>query len=193
MIQKFKIPDQAFTELKEKLKKITEPTNDKLAGNIDKEYLANDCIPIIAPSILSQIVEHNIFKKYIVENSYMFSKETMNIYIHDLWVNFQAKHEFNPIHNHSGLLSFIVFVSIPYFAKQQKEISPGKNSNCDRAGMLEFVLPNGWSNTSETFKVDKTWEQYGLVFPSNTLHCVYPFFGFDEYRITMAGNIRFAN
>ena len=123
----------------------------------------------------------------------MFAKENVRLYIHDLWVNFQAKGEFNPIHSHSGLLSFIVFVSIPYYAKQQEQISPGKKSNSDRAGMLEFILANGATPKSEVFKVDKTWEQYGLVFPSNTMHTVYPFFGFDEYRITMAGNIRFAN
>ena len=193
MLQKFKLSDESFVNLKKNLTKFTQPTNDKLAGNIAKEYLIPDCIPIIAPSILLQITKNEVFKKYIEKSSFMHSSEPKNIYIHDLWVNFQGKHEFNPIHEHSGLLSFIVFVSIPYFAAQQKEISPGKHSNADRAGMLDFILPNSLQSTCETFKVDKTWEQYGLVFPSNTMHCVYPFYGFDEYRITLAGNIRFDN
>ena len=192
MLQKFKLPDQVFIELNKNLKKFKEPTNDKLAGNITKEYLAPDLIPIIAPTILKEIIEREVFKKYILQNSFMFSEADLKLYIHDLWINFQGKHEFNPIHNHSGLLSFIIFVSIPYFAKQQEQISPGKKSNSDRAGMLEFIFNEGITNKTEVFKVDKTWEQCGLIFPSNTMHCVYPFFGFNEYRITMAGNIRFA-
>jgi len=193
MIQKFKLPDEVFLKLKKNLQINTEPTNERLAGNIKKEYLANNCIPIIAPTILSEAVERGVFNKYISDSSFMFANENVRLYIHELWANFQAKGEFNPVHCHSGLLSFIVFVSIPYYAKQQEQISPGKKSNSDRAGMLEFVLSNGAATKSEVFKVDKTWEQYGLIFPSYTMHTVYPFFGFDEYRITMAGNIRFAN
>jgi hypothetical protein len=53
--------------------------------------------------------------------------------------------------------------------------------NANLAGNIETVK----------YPVDKTWEQRMLIFPAKLSHCVYPFYGTDEYRITMSGNIRF--
>ena len=37
----------------------------------------------------------------------------VELYLHDLWVNYQYKHEFNPYHFHGGMYSFVIWMKIP--------------------------------------------------------------------------------
>ena len=39
----------------------------------------------------------------------------------DLWVNYQYKHEFNPLHDHSGVYSFVIWMKIPTSFSDQKK------------------------------------------------------------------------
>ena len=34
------------------------------------------------------------------------------------WVNYQKQNEFNPIHNHAGVYSFVIWMKIPYDFKK---------------------------------------------------------------------------
>ena len=38
--------------------------------------------------------------------------------------------------------------------------------------------------------VDKTYEGTIVMFPSEMLHAVYPFYTSDDYRISVSGNLR---
>ena len=102
------------------------------------------------------------------------------------------KHEFNPIHNHGGLVSFILFIQIPFNYKELQNISPGRASNSKRAGAVEFYGVD-WERIIDTlyFEVDKTYEKKAFIFPAALQHSVYPFYGTDEYRITVSGNLAF--
>ena len=40
-------------------------------------------------------------------------------------------------------------------------------------------------------EVDKTYEKKAFIFPAALQHSVYPFYGTDEYRITVSGNLAF--
>jgi hypothetical protein len=39
--------------------------------------------------------------------------------------------------------------------------------------------------------VDKTWENVIVLFPAGLTHSVSPFYSSDDYRISVAGNIKF--
>ena len=38
------------------------------------------------------------------------------------WVNFSRRGEFNPMHNHTGIISSVVFIDIPDELEEEREI-----------------------------------------------------------------------
>ena len=102
------------------------------------------------------------------------------------------KHEFNPVHTHEGLFSFVIFVQIPYSlkkeenyfgevrAKQEIQTSKFNFLNTDHHGRIITTSVN----------VDKSFEGKMIMFPSHQTHLVYPFYTSNKYRITVSGNIK---
>lgn len=186
-----KIPDNIFKQLK-KISNIKKTkANDTLAGNMEEEYYLNEYTSILEKYIIDHAFSYPPLVTNINKTHKAFT-ENRPLTLSNLWVNHQKKHEFNPIHNHSGVLSFIVFIQIPYLIKDQDKISPGKYSNGNRAGRLAFleITPTGRIE-HKVFDVDKTWEQSVLIFPAELNHIVYPFYKVNKPRITISGNIRY--
>jgi hypothetical protein len=102
------------------------------------------------------------------------------------------KHEFNPVHKHFGVFSFVIFVKVPFVFKDQAEIGPGKESNSNSVGALDFIhigLDNEIHSTTKL--VDRTYEGTGYIFPANLCHTVYPYYEIDDERVTVSGNLFF--
>ena len=186
-----KIPDDIFNSLKLVIGDKSVENNANLAGNIEQEFKLNTYIPILEKYLLDEIGNDPTLMGYM-NREFSCNTEDRLLALTSLWVNFQKKHEFNPIHNHDSVFSFVIFIKIPFLMEEQIKISPGRKSNFQCAGNVEFIHAGFLGNT-ETIKyaVDKTWEQKMLIFPAKLCHCVYPFYGTDEYRITMSGNVRF--
>jgi hypothetical protein len=107
-----------------------------------------------------------------------------------MWVNFQQKYEFNPLHRHGGLYSFVIWIEVPYFLNFEKDISPGKKSIDNRSGTFEFTYVDVVGQLrGECIPVDKTYEGDIILFPAALHHMVHPFYSSDKYRISVAGNI----
>jgi hypothetical protein len=109
-----------------------------------------------------------------------------------LWVNFQKENEFNPLHDHGGVFSFVVWVKIPTDWKEQHALPISANSNLPKASDFEFQYTTmlGDYNTY-SYSLDKKSEGSMLFFPSNLYHQVYPFYNCDKERVSISGNIRF--
>ena len=106
------------------------------------------------------------------------------------WVNYMKKHEFNPLHNHSGLYSFVVFVKIPFDLEEEFRSSRTRNPNQRYPGCFSFYATNGIGEiVPHVIEADKGWEQTIMLFPSITHHQVYPFYTSDDYRVTISGNL----
>jgi hypothetical protein len=193
MLFKCDVPKEIFKYIKENIRNFEKPANKNLAGNIRNEFKFNNHIPKIAPWMLSHLSKTDYFNHHFNKMKKKFIPEPQKICLYDMWVNFQKTTEFNPVHAHYGLLSFIIFVQIPYTSEMQKQLSPGKDSNADSTGKIEFITFSNGENVTNILDVDKTWEGKCLIFPSELMHCVYPFFGVEKERITIAGNIRFTN
>lgn len=145
---------------------------DRLAGNIKDEFLLQDCYEDVKHYI------ENVARKY-KGGSYKLA---------DLWVNFMAKHEFNPPHSHGGDLSFVIFVKVPYKSCDEEKIFPDASAPC--AGMFHFMYSDIFGHIScEQIPVDMTYENDMFMFPAKLKHGVFPFYTSDEYRITVAGNL----
>jgi len=165
---------------------------DNLAGNLssslmlvdtDNYFFDNTCIPIIGKY-------KEIFKKSTAFNSQSISKNDIPYGLDRLWVNFQKQHEFNPMHNHSGVYSFVVFMKIPTDWREQHEIPFVKESNSPKASNFEFVYIDIMGNIRPyTYSLDSSFEGIMLFFPAEMMHQVYPFYNCEEERITISGNI----
>ena len=101
-----------------------------------------------------------------------------------LWVNFQKKGEFQPLHFHDGTFSFVIWMDIPYDFKDEAKIQ-------SRAGDFMFVGPSEASRTVKEHKIKLSPEMNGYCcfFPSDLCHQVYPFYTSDKDRISISGNI----
>ena len=162
-----------------------EKANKYLAGELQHEYL------LTIESKTKQYIK-NLAQRFENESQYMVSNYNPlpTLKFDDLWVNFQKKHEYNPMHSHSGIYSFVIWYQIPYtFENELKYHHSVKNCN---HGEFHFILPpfNKTTNIlTMPMPIDKSKEGYIVIFPSNLSHLVYPFYSSDEYRITVAGNI----
>ena len=190
-----KVPQEVLNELKppvEKLKNnfsLGKPWNQGLAGEIEHEYE----LPI--PSRIVEDYIKNIGAELdegigYLNNNY---EKITRIYCSSLWVNFQKKYEYNPIHYHNGAFSFVIWYQIPYTFEEESKYSYKRNGENSNHGTFNFVTPNLSSKISNitctTLDSDKRIEGYVAIFPSTLNHIVYPFYSSDDYRITVAGNI----
>ena len=108
-----------------------------------------------------------------------------------LWANFQKKNEFNPLHSHCSALSFVIWMQIPYRYEDECKTVPAKNLDSPvRNGCFSFVYTSVLGEvTNYDYYLNPTFEGSLLVFPSQLMHQVYPFYTSDLERISISGNI----
>jgi hypothetical protein len=108
------------------------------------------------------------------------------------WVNFQRAAEFNPMHSHSGVFSWVIWLEVPYLVKEQQSMGPGPLSNTPVAGSFEFNYTGCLGDQYQHhLNADATWRNRMALFPSRLNHCVYPFYNTDQVRISASGNLLF--
>ena len=164
------------------------PANSQLVGNIRKEYNLVKCKSylekLVFPFVDAYENNYNYFKTVEILTS------NLPFCLDSLWVNFQAKNEFNPMHNHSGVMSFVIWIKIPYSRASESKASPGYASTRNCSGSFEFQFANILGQIGgQLIDLDQSYENTMILFPSRLNHSVYPFFSSDEYRISVAGNI----
>ena len=102
------------------------------------------------------------------------------------WINFQQANEFNPYHNHTGMLSAIIYIEVPDEIKKEND-NVTIETNMPRAGMIAFISGNDDRYTRSSYcHQPKTGEIF--IFPSSLNHLVYPFKS-DVERISMSFNV----
>jgi hypothetical protein len=188
------LPDDIFYELKKEIKKIKRDIDNqpklvgKLAGHIENSYDLINCKNSLENYILNKVLEYDREFKYL--DSINNLNSNLPLVLESLWVNFQKKCEFNPNHNHSGVISFVIWIEIPYDIKEEISSGYGKNSTMNLSSAFQFTYCDILGNiTNYPIYVDKSYEGKIIIFPNKLVHCVYPFFSSDEYRISVAGNI----
>ena len=192
---KTQLSDKSLVFLKNEIKEIQDSFpnelafNHFLAGNIDKEYKITKSINDLENVLLSHIQNYNN-ESNILSNFNIMSK-SLPLYLDTTWVNFQKKLEFNPSHNHEGILSFVIFLKIPYNETTEKDFAPGKLSNSHCPGQFEFQYTDALGQICH-YRVScgNDLQNTILIFPSKLMHCVYPFYSSDDYRITVSGNFK---
>ena len=180
----FDVPTSIFKQLQEKLlnegNNLSEKFNSSLAGQIEHEFKL-DC-PGNLKLFLTNAAK-NYFSHFKLQSDASFALKT-------LWVNYQKKYEYNPIHIHTGSLSFIIFIHIPFLFENEDKLSNSKNSMVHKNGRIMFTYQTFFQNIqTHTIDADSSYVGKMLMFPNTAYHTVYPFYTSDDYRITVSGNL----
>ena len=111
-------------------------------------------------------------------------------YLNSFWVNYQKQGEFNPLHGHGGVYSFVIWMKIPtkHFEQNKNPISLKSNSHLISVFQFHFLNILG-QHESYTYEMNPEMEGTLVFFPSKLRHVVYPFYNCDEDRISISGNI----
>ena len=124
-----KLDKETMDYLWSQIKMAKENHKDKLVGHLassltlpDTKGKLNDCVVNLSK---------NLYNGYFTPQ---FEQGILSV--KHLWVNFQKKYDFNPIHNHTGTLSFVIWMKIPYTQEDEantartKGIAEGCLSGC---------------------------------------------------------------
>lgn len=108
-----------------------------------------------------------------------------------IWVNIQRKGEFLPVHNHSGVYSFVIWSDVPFNIEDEAEASPNPTTEKNRAGHFQFLYTDTLGKICTlNLPVDQRWEGKICLFPAELHHQVYPFYSSNDVRVSISGNIR---
>lgn len=193
-----KLSDSEIAPIKLEISKIessfgsAQKHNESLAGNIKKEFLLKDSKDHIANLLQPLVSNYNRLNKNwiskVAAETGSFNPDK-GLLLKETWVNFQKKHEFNPPHNHSGVLSFVIWIKIPFNMEEELRNSPGAESSSNMAGCFNFHYTNILGElVCCPIHADKSMENYIMMFPAKLNHSVSPFYTSNEFRISVSGN-----
>ena len=88
-------------------------------------------------------------------------------------------------------ISFVIWMKIPYKDKEQQNLQIAKDSNNPSNGtFVIYYLDTLGKIRTYDYHLNPEDEGRMLFFPSPMNHAVHPYFGCDEERISVSGNIR---
>ena len=162
-----------------------------LAGNISNSYELVDKDEWFFKNTLRSLIY--LYQKEFGVTGYPHeiisakSRPVVQYVMQPWWVNYQKQNEFNPLHDHNGVYSFVIWLKIPTeYAEQNKN----NNTNAPLKSTFSFVYSNILGQVkSEFFPLGKEYEGTMVFFPSTLKHEVHPFYNCEEDRISISGNI----
>ena len=168
----------------------------RLAGNISGSDLIYDIDHKFFDNVLAKCCEvyNENFPSYMRQDATVHSTtQQFPVKLSSMWVNYQKQHEFQPVHTHSGLYSFVVFMKIPTRYEDQLKFRNTEKTNskqCVSNFQFQYINNLGKINTY-SYNMSPEKEGTILFFPSRLNHTVYPFYQCEEDRITISGNLSF--
>jgi hypothetical protein len=198
-----KVPYELFEGLSGEIERIIKEGNGltynhNLVGHIQEEYSLNHVKDHLEEFLIAMASTWQEANPGLIDAYEEAAKlKDWSFYLDSMWFNKQKKHEFNPLHFHSGALSFVIWIKIPYDLEDEVNyfppVSGAKDDPVGNAYTSKFCFyyTNSMGRiTPAMVPVDKTYEGTIVMFPSEMLHAVYPFYTSDDYRISVSGNLR---
>ena len=174
---------------KETLKKMSqlkeqhpELCTQELVGAIEEEYSCSENeIEYISSKIIPLIQQTNYYK-HVFGNA----KE---IRVQNMWWNYQKRYEYQAPHTHSGDMSFVIWLNMPYDIENERKEGLSSKSLRFMDCKFAFMFPNNYRQSFPIeFELDKSDEGCGVIFPSSMTHFVTPFSTCDGERVSISGN-----
>ena len=187
-------------------KKIELPNNGILDVTLDKNvldhlhHLVEKYEPDDAKQQWMLIDDDNRFQKEVLNpiiqeyvTDYGFPGKLKTTHIHDLtfqkfWANYTGKGEYQALHNHDAIWSFVIWLKLPAVANDEQSVKEAMHPD---AGDFILTYSDIIGRTRKVnWKLEKQYnEGHMLLFPSDLYHAVYPHFQTDEKRLSLAGDI----
>jgi hypothetical protein len=184
-----KLPENAIEYLWKCVENKKGSEKQNLAGNILGSYQLTD---------KDDWFFHNIVYSFLSE----YNKHFYNLgnalpinarhpyFLSKLWVNYQKENEFNPLHDHTGIYSFAIWMKIPTNHFEQNKNPISLNSNSHKISVFDFQYTDMLGSIRNySYEMSPKVEGTMIFFPSELKHQVYPFYNCDEERISIAGNV----
>ena len=168
--------------------------NKYLAGNIKESFYLEDENDYFWENHIRHFCERyvNDYGHAVSFRNTFSNVRTNQLKLQEFWVNFSEQTEFNPLHNHGGALSFVIWMKIPTRSKEQHNLPISKNTSNPASSDFMFTYTDILGSTQPlTFPMDPEVEGTLVLFPSTLSHQVYPFFNCNEERVSVSGNIYF--
>ena len=165
------------------------PAHYDLVGVIDREYHLRECRDHVARLVLplaDRYIEHFHYEVKINR----LGLEPRGLELGALWVNFQQPGEYNPIHQHDGLFSFVLWLSIPYTLEQERAVGPGSRQDYKPNGDFHFHYTDSLGAVkTHVMQADQSRQGQLCLFPAELHHVVYPYYSSRDLRISISGNL----
>jgi len=156
---------------------------DGLAGNISASYELKDIENLFWKSTVCGMID---------EYNKSFNPFEGTMHMNTWWVNYQNQTEFNPLHTHTGVFSFVIWMKIPTDYREQKKLPFANPSNSKTISNFVFTYTDLLGKiTSKSYKMSPEKEGMMVLFPAALNHEVYPFYNCDDTRISVSGNISY--
>jgi hypothetical protein len=196
-----RIPEDIFVELNNEIVKVQknleslEKNNANLVGHMQHQYRFNHMSGLLNNYVVDLAEQH---KRTFTPKKNFFGgftglKKNVNKFefkVEDLWINLQRRHEFNPIHIHHGLYSFVIWMQIPYDIQEERNTFKDMNSDFHVSGNFNFYYIDIFGVLQNySIELDKSKEGCICLFPSQLSHSVNPFYTSDGFRISLSGNV----
>lgn len=175
-----------------------------LAGNISTSFELDDENHYFTSEVLIPLARHyeNVFpggvepnpSEGMDSNGNRLKPTRVSLSLESFWANYQYKHEFNPVHDHGGAFSFVIWMKIPYNCNEQKKIKflNGTDDGHKVPGCFHFDYLNTLGEMTATiYPICPEAEGTMLLFPARLRHGVNPFYECDEKRVSISGNLDF--
>ena len=181
--------DKEFIDLLlEKGQETTLDARKNLAGQIDKEFYYENYNEWFIPKFTDYI------ESYIdAAINYTTSLPKMRPHgwhLEKLWINYQKANEYNPPHDHTGDLSFVIYLQVPEEIVMENEETHEEHNNAG-PGMINF-----WIGLDMPFAINRCSKMPSVgdifIFPAWLPHYVNAFKA-DVERISVSGNLHFAS
>ena len=183
ILAKYKLNDEFIKKLLTKGTKSNIDISSKLAGHIDneKEFSKQDI-----DWFLNETQE--IFLNYIeyLKKNSLKNSNVKTVSLKNLWINFMKKGEFNPIHHHTGDISFVIYTEVPNELKIENKNFKGIGSGPGTINFLHGEMSNSYK--TEYNMLPSTGDMF--IFPASLRHYVPPFKS-DCVRSSVSGNFKF--
>jgi hypothetical protein len=165
--------------------------SSQLVGDIEHQYFLKQCVTDLDTVITREINLWEAQANFLHTQNYNTGKHAITSL--GAWVNFQHKGENNPLHSHGGILSWVLWLKIPYTHEEEQAHQTHLKQTQPFAGMFGMTYTNVLGNIELAgWQLSKEMEGTLLLFPSKLKHCVYPYYSTDDVRISLSGNYAFS-
>ena len=183
ILAKYKLNEEFITTLLNKGTKSNIDISSKLAGHIDneKEFTKQD-----KDWFLNETQEIFLnYLEYLKINS-LKKPNIKTLSLKKLWINFMKKGEFNPIHHHTGDISFVIYTEVPNELIIENKNFKGIGSGPGTINFLHGEMSDSYK--TEYNMLPSTGDMF--IFPASLRHYVPPFKS-DCLRSSVSGNFKF--